>query len=588
MVTLASGTARGRAVPRRRLAAPIAVGIGLATLALTPIVFAQTGGSIPMPGTGGGSINWLQQGGDSTHSGNNIAEQIITLSNVTSLQKYPTGFSVPGSGWMSIGPIILTKQSNGNLPSDMAYVNRGGNLYAFPALGAAQPIWSTNISGSGDATRDTATPAIDSTYQYVYTVGIDGCVHKFDVAGAGEFCGPGAGTQTGVNGGGCSCSGASGWPQQFTAQPNVDFAAAALTIGTQTGAGPTPQLYVATTSNSDGGNYYGSVTVIDCGRSGSPSDGNQVVFNVFCADIPTHMIAGDCSLHGGSIWSRGGIPWDPSTGPYGRLYVGTSNAREEGVGIYDPPYLWGESLLALFPFYEQSNGDIQWVMQDNSTPNNPQSLSDEDYDLGSTNPLILHNIGNHSAIAAWAGKDGNMRLIDLVAMHPGYPAPGTGGELQVFQLPAPFGGMVTVPMAQWTNPADSSTWIFAVTSHSGSSQNSDLVALKIVLTNGEPSLQVMWQLYNTTGFSNDNGGGIAVANGIVYWALPAMSGGAGNIAVINPLTQGTNMAPLFSLTTDSSVDVLDRYVTPAVVNGALYVGKDIFTVNGTTPSPPTN
>jgi outer membrane protein assembly factor BamB len=179
---------------------------------------------------------------------------------------------------------------------------------------------------------------------------------------------------------------------------------------------------------------------------------------------------------------------------------------------------------------------------DTYTPTNFLSLTNADADLGSTAPAILPAAGYSGRLALQSGKDANLRLINLENLS-GQGGPGhTGGEIQI--LPVPQGGQVLTTPAVWTNPADSSTWVF-VTNGSGSS------GLKLTLPGGVPTLATQWH-NSLAGFSP------LVANNVLYFA------GANIIRALDPLTGSL----LWSDTTHIGGN---HWESPIVVNGRLYI-----------------
>jgi hypothetical protein len=97
---------------------------------------------------------------------------------------------------------------------------------------------------------------------------------------------------------------------------------------------------------------------------------------------------------------------------------------------------------------------------DSYTPTNFAFLQSSDQDLGSTAPAILPAPGYAGRLAVQSGKDGKLRLINLMDLS-GKGGPGNvGGEIQLINVPQ--GGQVLSALAVWVNPADSSTWVFVV------------------------------------------------------------------------------------------------------------------------------
>src|SRR5262249_2901081 len=132
-------------------------------------------------------------------------------------------------------------------------------------------------------------------------------------------------------------------------------------------------------------------------------------------------------------------------------------------------FMWGDSILALNADGSGAGGGNPL---DSYTPATYQSLQEGDLDLGSTNLLILPTLptppnsgSNYPRLAVQGGKDQVLRLIDLDDMS-GQGAPGrVGGEVGSVALMT--GGKLQDPSSTWTNPADGSTWVYAVSPRNG-------------------------------------------------------------------------------------------------------------------------
>src|SRR5579859_1849146 len=464
--------------------------------------------------------NWLQFGGDSRHGGNNTLETQITPQNASGLQQL---FKINLPETIEGAPVVLTNVSTSSGMHDLAYVTtRSGYIVALDAytgatIWSAQPA-STNITMSS--------PAVDPSLQYVYSAGLDGYVHKYQVGNGAE-----------VTGG--------GWPELSTLKINVEKDGTAITIGT---VGSTNYLYMGVGGyDGDGGDYQGHVTTIDL------STGAQTVFNAMCSNQTIHFTSStpDCAGQKSGIWAKAGVVYDPATN---RLYAGTGN------GTFNPSQnYWGDTILALNPDGTGTGGDPV----DSYTPTNFQTLQNSDLDLGSTNVLILPNNGSKYAhLALLSGKDARVRLVNLDNMS-GQGGPGhTGGEIA--SIPLQTGGEVQNPIASWINPADATTWAFIVSPSNG------INAVHLVVDGGgNPSLVPVWS-------AGGGGGGAAIANGVLYYASN------NNLHALNPVTG----AQLWNNTGIGQI----HWQTPAIVNGVVYIGDNgrqltAFALPGSTPPP---
>jgi hypothetical protein len=525
------------------------------------------------------AYDWLQFGGDAQHSGRNTAETALTPSNVSALtQKYQVTLSATADG----APVFLEAVSTPMGAKDLLFVTtRDGRIIALDAQTGTQ-VWAhqygpgtCQINLTGGACYTTSSPAIDPNRQYVYSYGLDGNVHKYQV---------GDGTET-IGG---------GWPQPTTLKGFDEKGSSALAIATSNG---TTYLYVVHGGYpGDNGDYQGHVTAINLGT------GAQKVFNAACSDQAVHFkhladgVPPTCSTPRNAIWSRPGVIYDPGTD---RIFMGTGN------GVYDGNnngHNWSESVIALNPDGSGGAGVNAGKPLDSYTPANFQTLDNGDTDLGSTAPAILpvpaNSIVQHLAVQS--GKDAKLRLINLANLSgqggPGYVSGEIGPVISV-----PQGGVVLTQPAVWINPADGTTWVFVVNSNGASGLQ------LIVDVNGNPSLAPRWQ--NVQGGTSP-----VVANNMVFsisgstvraldplagnvlWSL-ARSGGFHweSLIVANGVvysTDGSNRLTAWALGPASTTTTLSSSVNPstvgvnvtftATVTGSAPTGNVGFTADGNT------
>ena len=211
------------------------------------------------------AYDWPQFGGDAAHSGLNNSETRISSSNVASLaQQYVV--TLPGT--VDGAPVFLDNSSLALGGKDLLFfTTRDGRILAYDRFGAQ--VWakqfgpgSCKINNGGTTCYTTSSPAIDPNRQYVYTYGLDGFVHKLQVADGVEIIG-------------------GGWPQLATAKPYDEKGSSALAIAS---SGATSWLYVVHSGYpGDNGDYQGHVTAIDL------TTGAQNVFNAACSNIAQHL-----------------------------------------------------------------------------------------------------------------------------------------------------------------------------------------------------------------------------------------------------------------------------------------------------------
>ena len=133
--------------------------------------------------------DWLQFGGNPQHSGNNALEARITSGNVASLT--PT-YQITLPAGVDGTPVFLESVNTASGIKDLVYVTTmAGHIIALEAATGTQ-IWShqypagtCRINNGSSPCYTTSSPAIDPNRQYVYSYGLDGYVHKYQV---GDVC----------------------------------------------------------------------------------------------------------------------------------------------------------------------------------------------------------------------------------------------------------------------------------------------------------------------------------------------------------------------------------------------------------------
>ncbi len=463
------------------------------------------------------AADWMQFGYDAAHTGFNPAETTINASNVSTLT---TLYSVTVPSSVDSAPVylsnVVTPEGTKNL---LFALSENGRMMAIDAATGTE-IWHATTTGRQPTT---ASPAIDPNRQFVYSYGVDGYAHKYQVGDGTEIT-------TG------------GWPELITLKTGVEKGASGLTIGA---SGGTNYLYVVTDGYiGDFGDYQGHLTTINL------STGAQNVFNSLCSDNTSHLDDGsnDCdrptpSDHGGSgIWGRGGATFDVGTG---RVYTATGN------GVYDANlpgnFNWGDSVLALVADGSSTGG----MPYDSYTPTNFQDLQDQDADLGSISPVIMQPPAG-SAVAhlgMQVGKDAKLRLINLDDMS-GLGGPGNvGGELQILNVPQ--GGFSMREQPATFVDGSGTSWLF-VASGSGISG----LALGLNGSN-VPQLTSAWQKSSTSTSP-------IIANGLVY-SFSQCTGGT-CIVARDPATGNA----LWSSAHVSS----PHWQSPIIVDGVVYAIDD--------------
>jgi outer membrane protein assembly factor BamB len=476
------------------------------------------------------AYNWLQFNGSSQHSGVNAQETTITAANVGALARlFQVGLPAVADGAVVYLVGVQTPTGVHNL---LFLTTKAGHILALDALTGAE-IWShqypagtCRINNTGGPCFTASSPAIDPGLKYVYSYGLDGFVHKYQV---------GDGTEIKVG----------GWPELATLKPYNEKVSPALSIATTNGGDS--YLYVSNGGNlGDRGDYQGHITAIHL------ADGSQHVFNTLCSDQAVHYLESpatpDCPAVQSAVWARPGVVFDPATQ---KIYLATGN------GTYDPTrYDWGDSVLALNPDGTGANGGPV----DSFTPADFQQLDQTDADLGSTSPVILPVApgSKFPHLAVQGGKDQLLRLINLDNLS-GQNGPGhTGGEIGPI-IPVPQGGQVFSTPAAWSNPADGSAWVFVTTKNG-------IAGIKInVDGSGNPSLVPAWQIAS-------GGSSPILVNGVLFYAT-----NGGKVLALDPTTGNI-------LWSSSAIGGI-HWESPVVVNGVLYITDEsgrltAFSLNG--------
>ncbi|HEV7413377.1 MAG TPA: Ig-like domain repeat protein, partial [Casimicrobiaceae bacterium] len=453
------------------------------------------------------AYDWLQFGGDPQHSSRNIAETILTPANVGTLAlRYQVTLPATVDG----APVFLESVATTGGVKDLLFVTTtDGRIVAVDAHNGAV-VWThlngpngcTIVNNGGGACYTTSSPAIDPNRLYVYSYGLEGYVHKYQVGDGNEIL-------TG------------GWPQLATLKGYDEKGSSALAIAT---SGGVKYLYAAHAGYpGDQGDYQGHVTAINL------ATGAQKVFNTACSDKALHLdhfsappeTAATCAARQNAIWARPGVFYDAGTD---RIFVATGNAFTAGVGRFDGVHNWSESVLTLHPDGTGGGGKPL----DSYTPPNWSSLDDTDADIGSTGPTILSAppTSNVQHLALQSGKDGMLRLLNLSNLSstggPGHIGGSVGAPFAV-----PQGGGVFQQPATWINPADGSNWVFVVNGRGAS-------ALRLAVdAGGNPSLATQWNRSLDSLGASLGGTSPVVANNMLFYL------NGSSVRVLDPVSGNT-------------------------------------------------
>ena len=483
--------------------------------------------------------------------GLNAQETILTLTNVNSTQFGKIGFDTV-DGLVDAQPLYLANVTAGGIQRNVLYVaTEGDSVYAFDADTGVQ-IWKTSVIGAGETTSDnrgcsqvtpqigiTSTPVIDRTQGPNGTIFVVGMtkdssgdyhqrLHALDITTGAELgSSPTEITATYPGTGDSSTSGVLTFlPAQYK-----ERAALLLTINT---------IYLGFSSHCDKRPYTGWIM----GYSESTLKQTQVI---------------DVTPNGseGSVWMAGdGIAADSS----GNLYFLDAN------GTFDTTLTtngfpssndFGNAMVKL----STAGGTL--TVADYFDTYNTVTESDEDEDLGSGGEILLPPQTDASSVVHYlmvgAGKDGNIYIADTSKMGKfqagtpidsniyQYVSGALGGE--VFSTPAFFNGVLYYGADGQTLKA------FPMTNAKLATTSSSQSAVSFAYPGATPSVSA-------------NG----TANGIV-WALQSATGSAAVLHAYN----ATNLATELYNSTQAaggrdSFGNGNKYITPMIVNGKVYVG----------------
>ncbi len=458
--------------------------IGIAIQPVAPALANAGAQQLAQQAASAQKIAWIAFDGGGARSGDNTAERHLNRTNVhllTQLWKVALPAVVDSS---------IVEQPGVTTPSgvhDLLFVTTTtGSLLALDAHSGAliwradHPAGSCKINNGSQTCYTTSSPAIDPSGQYVYTYGLDGYLHKHNIA-----------TGTEVTGG--------GWPELITLKPFDEKESSAINIGQG-------YLYVTTGGYpGDNGDYQGHVVAINL------ATGAQTIFNTVCTNQAVHFVekpgTPDCPQVQSAVWGRGGAVIDTVTGD---LFIATGNGTFNAAA-----YDFGDSVMKLDATASGANG----LPLDSYTPTNYQQLQNSDTDLGSTAPVLLPQQPTSETpyMALQIGKDGIARLLNRANLS-GQGGPGhTGGELQQLDL-SKYGEVLPQP-AVWTD-GHGVVWIFIANANG-------LTALRLTTdASGHSSLSVVYH-------NSDAGSSPFVAGNVLYVQGP------GTLLALNPKTGAT-------------------------------------------------
>jgi mono/diheme cytochrome c family protein len=500
---------------------------------------------------------------DNTRLGVNSNETMLTLANVNT-NSFGKLFDCAVDGFVYAQPLIMTNVSiPGKGAHNVVYIaTEHDSVYAFDAdnnTGAnAAPLWHTSFLGPGvttvpsgdvgtsDITPEigiTSTPVIDPVSGTIYLevktleqgVNFVHRLHALDITTGVERSDfkspvlitctnyPGTGTIGYVDNDGKT-------PPHVLWNPLCEHSRPALTL--LNGA-----IYMSFASHGDNQPYHGWL------------------FAYNATNVSQQLSVYNSTPNGaeGGFWDGGG---GPSVDAQGNLYLQTGNGTfDGGTGITTV----NDYAMSLMKF-STTNGI---TLVDYFAPADAVSLSDSDYDLGSSAPIVLPDSAGsaaHPHLVVGGGKTAPIYLVDRDNMGRFNGVNGANKIVQQFNGGPPGDRDVT--------PAFFNNTLYII------DFNSRIGAYKIV--NGlfkETPLE--------TPDAYDNKGGVTVcisANGAgnaLAWAIYNAGGESPTAACLLRAYNATNLAKLYDssqLPARDSAGAAVKFTAPTIANGKVYVG----------------
>jgi hypothetical protein len=489
-----------------------------------------------------GQVTVTTQHNDNMRTGQNLAETILTPSNVN-VNSFGKLFTQPVQGQVYAQPLYLSNVSIPNQGThNVVYVaTEEDQIYAFDADSNqgpdGQPLWHVNLTNATKGITPvpwsdegcnniepwigiTGTPVIDSASNTLYVVANtkeNGSyyqrLHALDVTtGAEKFGGP------------MVISAKRG---QMVFNPEYENQRPGLLLNDGS-------IYIAWASHCDYGPYTGWIMAY-----GASTLEQQIVF-------PTNT---DYNL--GGIWMSGsGVAADSQ----GNVYVATGNGQFNGQHDY------GDSILKLSP----SGGQL--AVEDYLTPDNQNYLKNNDVDLGSGGVLLLpEQPGPYPDLLVESGKEGTIYLVNRRNM--GKYSASSNNNLQTLYYAV--GGM-------WSMPAYWNEYVYFW----GQFDVIKAFALDFGMFYGSPSSEGTTQVGypGSTPSISANG-----ASNAIVWATQSDAAGTGP-AVLHAY-DATNLATeLYNSSQNLNRDdpgIAVKFTVPTIANGKVYVAaQNVLSVFG--------
>ncbi len=493
----------------------------------------------------GAQVTVATQHNDSSRTGQNLSETILTPSNVN-VNQFGKLFSQTLDGYVYAQPLYVPNVSiPGQGTHNVVYVvTEHDSVYAFDADVSGSPLWQvsfinaargvTTVSSSDVGCSDlvpeigvSGTPAIDTSTGTLYVVAntkqngkFYQRLHALDITtGAEKFGGPVL-INAKVKGSG---DGSQNGYVHFDPLKNNQRPGLLLQNGS---------VYISWASHCDIGPYHGWVISYD----------SQILKqNGVWNSTPNAGLGG--------FWSAGaGIAADSTS----NLYLASGNAMfDVNTGGRD----YGDSIIKLSP-----PTNTRFKAADYFTPYDQMNLYDGDVDLGSGGVLLLPDqTGSHPHLLVESGKEGTIYLIDRDNM--GHYNPNNNNQI-VQSLNTAVGGVWGVP-AWWNNNLyfGGSYDYMKVFSFNPSTEK--------LSTNPVSESGTYYNYPGPTPSISANG----TTNAIV-WTIQSDGSGPNGAAILHAY-DATNLATeLYNSTQNASRDNPGgavKFTVPTIANGKVYV-----------------
>ena len=496
---------------------------------------------------------------DIGRTGQNLNETILTTSNVNATQ-FGKLFSQPVDGQIYAQPLYLPGLTIGGQTHNVVFVaTENDSVYAFDADSNggtnASPLWMASLltAAHGAASGATAFPASELSADITPLVGITGTpvidpssntlyvvsktleggnavqrLHALDVTTGNEkFGGPVVITATVAGTGNGSVSG------QLTFDTMWENQRPALLLVNGI-------VYIGFAAHGDNGPWHGwilgynAVTLKQTGAYNASPNGV-----------------------GSGFWMSGsGLAADvlnPSTQPYGRMFVTSGNGDYTATSPYANSMDFGDSILNL----DLTNGVP--TIKDEFTPSDQASLDAEDGDLGSGGVMLIptQTTGSVPNLLVQVGKEGTLYLVNRDKMS-GY----NSTDAVVQEIPYGVGSIGAWSTATYWNE---NVYYMG----RGDYLKSFALVNGQLSTNPTKSSEV----YNYPGATpsiSANGS----TQGIV-WTIDSEAYATSGAAILQAHNASNVATTLYSSSTNSSRDnpgPAVKFSVPTIVNGKVYVG----------------